>query len=115
MNFDIKPNDLEIYKKKTDSFTPLELNNVSFSYLSKQNVENINLKIHKSDKICIVGESGSGKTTLLSILMGLLDISEGKIFINNREINQNDILNFQSKIAYVAQDVFIVDDSIKTI
>ena len=43
--------------------------------------------------------------------MGLLDISEGKIFINNREINQNDILNFQSKIAYVAQDVFIADDS----
>lgn len=114
MNFDIKSNDLEIYKKKTDSFTLLELNNVSFSYLSKQNVlKNINLKIHKSDKICIVGESGSGKTTLLSILMGLLDISEGKIFINNREINQNDILNFQSKIAYVAQDVFIADDSIK--
>ena len=114
INFDIKSNNFKMSETKTYSFNVLELKDVSFSYLSKQNVlKNINLKINKSDKICIVGESGSGKTTLLSILMGLLDISEGKFFINNREINQKDILNFHSKIAYVAQDVFIADDSIK--
>ena len=56
MNFDIKSNDLEIYKKRPDGFL-LELNNVSFSYLSKQNVlKNINLKIHKSDKIALLAK-----------------------------------------------------------
>ena len=75
-------------------------------------LEGINLKINKSDKICIFGESGSGKTTLMTIMMGLLNQTSGEIYLNNEKINKINLFNYQNQIGYVAQDIFLIDDSI---
>jgi len=42
-------------------------------------LDNINLKIHKGDKLAILGVNGSGKTTLCRCIAGLLEPSKGTI------------------------------------
>lgn len=57
----------------------IEFHNVNFSYSEKQILNNFNLKIEKSDRICLFGESGCGKTTILRLLLGLEAHSSGDI------------------------------------
>ena len=62
--------------------------------------------------ISIIGKSGSGKTTLLNIILGLIEPKNGKIFIDDKETILNNS-NWQKKIGYVPQDVYLLDDTIK--
>ncbi|MFL2898376.1 MAG: ATP-binding cassette domain-containing protein [Candidatus Pelagibacter sp.] len=71
------------FKKK------LQLKKISFNYDSSANViSNLNLNIHKGEKISIIGSNGSGKTTLINIISGLLKPSNGKIFIDGKNIEK---------------------------
>lgn len=49
-------------------------------------VNDVNLKIEKSEFTAIVGPSGSGKTTLLNLLGGLDKPTEGKVLIDGEDI-----------------------------
>ncbi|ADQ07266.1 ABC transporter related protein [Caldicellulosiruptor hydrothermalis 108] len=68
----------------------LAVENVSKKFLSKNKeitvLEKINLEIQKGEFICILGPSGCGKSTLLNIIAGLEKPSEGKVFLNGKEI-----------------------------
>jgi len=50
-------------------------------------VDGFDLKIHKGEFISIIGHSGCGKSTVLSMMAGLIDISEGVIVLDGREID----------------------------
>ena len=90
----------------------IEFKNISFSYDKKEVFENLNFIISKNSFIGIYGESGSGKSTLVNLLCGLLNSKEGEILIDEKNIN--DVKNsWQSKIGYIPQDIYILDDSIK--
>jgi ABC-type bacteriocin/lantibiotic exporter with double-glycine peptidase domain len=106
--------DTSSYKvNKHFEFQKLEMYNCSFSYIRNKNIlRNINLEIKRGDKICIIGESGSGKSTLLTILMGLLSPNDGVIRLNDDILEKSLLLDYQSQIGYVAQDVFLLDDTI---
>ncbi len=53
-------------------------------------LKNINLEINIGETVAIVGASGSGKSTLLAMLAGLDKPSEGKVFLNEKEITHMD-------------------------
>lgn len=95
-------------------FESLELKNVSFSYNKKSrvNLNNISLKIERGNFVGIMGPSGSGKTTLVDVMLGLLNPDEGQIFINNIDIKTSNNF-FTSKVAYLPQQAFIIDGSVK--
>lgn len=67
----------------------LEFKNVNKSFKIEnayiQVLDNINMEIKKGEFISIVGASGCGKSTLLKMIIGLEDITEGEIIINNDE------------------------------
>jgi len=50
-------------------------------------LKNINIDIHKSEKIAILGLSGSGKTTLLNLLGGLDKPTSGKVMLNDKRFD----------------------------
>ena len=60
----------------------------------------------------IVGTTGCGKTTLVDILLGLLEFEEGSIQIDNLNVNQKNLSNWQKNLAYVPQQIFLTDDTI---
>ena len=71
-------------------------------------INNLSFSLKKGESIGIVGESGSGKTSLILAILKLIK-SEGKVLINNRDINQssqNELLRMRKEIQIVFQDPF---------
>jgi ABC-type Fe3+/spermidine/putrescine transport system ATPase subunit len=64
----------------------LRVDNISFTYTTKEVLKNISFKANRGDYIAIVGESGCGKSTLLEIIYGLLHIEKGAVFWNNEKL-----------------------------
>ena len=95
------------------NFESVELKNIFFNYKKDQKIlEDVNLKIKKGSRLLIQGKSGCGKSTFLDIMCGLLPPEEGKIFINGIEATDRDKKRLLSKISYVSQVPFLIDNDI---
>lgn len=91
----------------------IKLKNLTFKYPDADfNIlENINFTINKGDRVLIFGKSGKGKSTLLDVISGFLDDYTGDFLIDNKKIKSKS--SWRSKIGYLAQSFFILDDTIK--
>jgi ABC-type bacteriocin/lantibiotic exporter with double-glycine peptidase domain len=101
--------------EKILSVNSISVVNLSFSFGDKNNflMENINFEIKKNSFIGLIGKSGSGKSTLLNIIVGLLEPYKGGVYYNKNINIYNNLQYFYKKIAYVSQEINIIDDSIK--
>lgn len=92
----------------------IELRNIHFSYpgSDKKVLNGINLNIEKNSFIALIGETGSGKTTIADIILGLLTQCAGKILVDDIEINEDNIRNWQANLGYVPQQIFLSDNSV---
>lgn len=97
---------------KDSSFKEIEFKNVSFKYLSRDKliIKNISLKIEKNKSYLIYGTSGSGKSTFLDILVGLIDKTDGEIFVDKKEVKNLSFL--RKKIGYVPQEIFLFEGDV---
>lgn len=83
----------------------IELKNVSFRYENGAfALKKINMVLHRNSKVALIGENGSGKSTLIKLIMGLYEDYEGDIFINDMNLKELDIKEYQKKIGCVFQD-----------
>ena len=89
----------------------ISIDNIQFNYGRKNILKNVSLEIKKNETIGIVGESGSGKSTLIDLIIGIQQTTKGLILVDGVNIHSN-IKGWFSKIGYVNQDVFLMDDSI---
>ncbi|MGI6644843.1 MAG: ATP-binding cassette domain-containing protein [Bacilli bacterium] len=76
------------------------INNVPFTVL-----KNLTFTINEPGLYVIHGPSGSGKTTLLNIIAGLDNPTSGKVFINNKEIN-----NKAKNVAVIYQNNYLFSE-----
>lgn len=92
----------------------LSIQNVSFKYpnTTVDALIGVDFSINQGEFVAIVGESGAGKTTLADILLGMYLPSSGKVMISNHSPKQA-IKKWPGKIAYVPQDVSIIEGDIK--
>lgn len=90
----------------------INFKNVSFAYPGRSQIlKNINLTIPKNSIIGFKGETGSGKSTIVKLLMKLLVPTGGSIEIDG--INLKNLgKNWQTKIGYIPQNFYILDDTI---
>lgn len=89
----------------------LKLKKVSFVYKKDPVITDLSLEIKKGEFIGIIGLSGAGKSTLADIIMGLLAVNSGEIFVDDVEFNQRNFSALRKLIAYVPQQVNILDGS----
>ena len=91
------------------------LNHVSFSY--HENAENvlhdINLTIKPGSINALVGPSGSGKSTIAKLIAGFWDITSGTITLGGIDTAKIPQKQLASQIAYVSQDNYLFDDTIR--
>ncbi len=91
----------------------IEFKNVSFAYDEKVILKNINLKIPKGMTIGIMGPTGSGKTTLVDLIPRLLELRQGSLTIDGREIKTIPLKVLRRNIGYVPQETFLFSESLK--
>lgn len=84
----------------------LRFEHVSKTYKGgKKAVDDLNLDIDKGEFICFIGPSGCGKTTTMKMINRLIDPTEGKIFIDDKDILQEDSVKLRRSIGYVIQQI----------
>ena len=84
----------------------IKIKNVSKYFGAKAALKNINLEISDGETLAIIGGSGSGKSTLLKLMIGLIQPSEGEIWIDRDEIShmdEDEITRIRLKMGMVFQ------------
>ena len=78
-------------------------------------VDDVSLKINRGQVFAVVGESGCGKTTLARMLLGLLDPTDGEIYLDGQLIREvrSDVIS--RKVQPVFQDPYSSLNPRKTI
>jgi ABC-type multidrug transport system fused ATPase/permease subunit len=90
----------------------IKISKIYFSYDNSNRIfSDLNLTINKSKVVGLIGESGSGKTTFINILLGFLKPNRGNIYLDSKDIYLN-ISKWHNIIAYVPQDIFLLNKSI---
>ena len=74
--------------------------------------DHVGMTIPVGKSVAIIGPSGAGKTTIVDVLLGLLDPQEGEIVADGVDVKQN-YASWLSKIGYIPQTIFMIDDTIK--
>jgi ATP-binding cassette, subfamily B, bacterial PglK len=92
----------------------IRLEEVSFRYAPDQPwaLRGVSLRIPARAAVGIVGVNGSGKTTLVDVIVGLLVPSEGRVEVDGSALDEANRAAWQSRIAYVPQNMFLLDSSI---
>jgi len=92
--------EINVSPSKQSGKTPLELQNVSFSYPGADPMyDKLSFQLTRGEKFLIVGENGIGKSTLLKLIVGQLYPNEGSI-----------IFSQNTTTAYYAQELEILDE-----
>ncbi len=105
-----KKNAKEVKRLKGD----ILFEKVHFSYNNKNNIlENINFRIKSGETVAFVGPSGGGKTTLCSLIPRFYEIDQGKIKIDEIDIQEITQKSLRENIGIVQQDVFLFSGTIR--
>ena len=67
-------------------------------------LKKLNLQVQRGEFVVIIGANGAGKSTLLNIIAGNLIPDQGRIILNNKDINNISAANRSAAIAKVVQD-----------
>ena len=105
---DPKKNNLVIKNKN------IAFENVSFIYPDgTQALRNITFSIKGGSTMALVGKSGSGKSSFINLIPRFYNVSEGKISIDEQNINEVNLSSLRKEIALVSQETVLFDDTVE--
>lgn len=67
----------------------LKCENLKKQVKNKVIVENISFSLDKGDIVGFIGPNGAGKTTTIKLILGLIKLTEGKVYIDGYDIQKN--------------------------
>ncbi|MDO5562386.1 MAG: ABC transporter ATP-binding protein [Synergistaceae bacterium] len=85
----------------------IEVKNLSVKYAPSDAVpavDNISLTVKHGERIALLGANGAGKTTLLLSMVGILQPSEGDVFIDGMRVEKKNLAEARRKTALVFQN-----------
>ena len=89
--------------------------NVSYCYPNTEQlvINNLSLNVKSGECIAVVGASGSGKSTLMNMIIGFLKPTEGKIYIDGKDLEDFNLSEYRHHISVVPQSSILFAGSIK--
>lgn len=94
----------------------ISFDQVVFKYNEEQlkpTINNVTIQLNQGESLALVGATGAGKTTLVQLLARFYEINAGKIMIDNIDIKDIPKQTLRNQMAYVLQDPFIFDGTIR--
>ena len=108
-----------IYKKEVEKnlfkkIENLNLIKINFKFPKSNNkiLNNFSYSFDTNKLYALVGRSGTGKSTLVDLITGVLEPDSGQVLSGRISIFEN-LINWQSKVGYVPQENFLINDTIK--
>ena len=104
----------EIVKTQAVFTDKIEMRNLTFSYANTlaPSLRDVNIVVRKGETVGFIGPSGAGKSTLVDVILGLLPPSSGELLVDGVNMHEHNI-EWQSTIGYVAQAIYLTDDTIR--
>ena len=94
--------------EKTDFQKPfsIELDDVYYSVKDRKKpiLQKISFNLEPSSRILVTGESGSGKSTLLKLISGVIEPTQGNIYINNMSLNSIYLNHYRANLGLSLSD-----------
>jgi subfamily B ATP-binding cassette protein MsbA len=111
---DAVPDEAQGSHLATSVLGEVEFKNVSLTYPSATvpALKEVNLFIRAGQTVALVGASGSGKTSLANLLPRFLVPTSGQVLLDGVPLQDWQLANLRSHMAYVSQDVVMFNDSI---
>ena len=114
-NINLEP--IENYNKNSLKISHIEgkisFKKVNFEYKKDNQVlKNINLEIKKGELTAFVGASGAGKSTMMALILKFISPNNGKIFIDDKNLELLNTKDIRKKIALVEQQPFLFSGKI---
>ncbi|HYE96358.1 MAG TPA: ABC transporter ATP-binding protein, partial [Rubricoccaceae bacterium] len=75
-------------------------------------LDGVSFDVRAGSTVGIVGRTGSGKSTLVELVPRLMDPTEGRVFIDGRDVRTIPLQTLRRHIGVVPQDVFLFSDSV---
>ncbi|KAJ8632520.1 hypothetical protein MRB53_025856 [Persea americana] len=94
----------------------IDFEKVSFSYPSRPEVITLNkfsLSIEAGLKVALVGPSGAGKSSILALLLRFYNPSQGRVFIDDKDIKDYNLRWLRTHIGLVQQEQLLFSSSIR--
>ena len=83
----------------------LKVESVHSGYGKMTVLEDVSLRVEKGEFVVLIGPNGAGKSTLLKTIFGLVDLHQGHVFFNEKEITRLKPEEIsQQGFSYVPQD-----------
>ena len=89
------------------------LTDVKFGYHDKEILHGVTMELKAGTVNAIVGPSGSGKSTIAKLIASLWDVDSGSIKIGGVDVKELAFADFNRKIAYVAQDNYLFNETVR--
>jgi ATP-binding cassette, subfamily B, bacterial PglK len=92
----------------------IALKDIHFTYPDAQTptITGLDLHIPVNKTIGLVGATGSCKTTIVDLILGLLWPDKGTLLVDDTIITKDNVRSWQKSLGYVAQQIYLTDDSI---
>lgn len=91
----------------------ITLKDVKFGYHDQEVLHGVNMSLQAGSVNAIVGPSGSGKSTIAKLIASLWDVDSGSIEIGGVNIKNIALDDFNKRIAYVAQDNYLFNETVR--
>jgi ATP-binding cassette subfamily B protein len=85
---------------------------VSFSYVDRPVLEDVDLEVPAGRKVALVGHTGCGKTTLANLIPRFYDVSGGRVLVDGHDVRDLKLDDLRRHIGVVTQDPFLFSASI---
>ena len=107
----------ELSRPETDTETPrgstVELHDVHFGYNDTEVLHGIDLTFREGTVNALVGPSGSGKSTIAKLIASFWDVESGSMTVGGADIRSISAEQYHKLIAYVSQDNFLFDTTVR--